>query len=288
MRKYIIHILIVSFVFISMSVIHSAEELQIAPRSSNSDLSVSQVSSMPNTSIHEKNDLEDNKWNWIHSKLSRWQPLSVFFSALAGIAIAFIAVFNEWLRKLVIHPKLDIEQGPFYPDAEIVPLTNDNGKFLANACYLEFSVKNKCVVAENVEVFVAKLEMEICGIFRRVDSFYSLNLRWRHYNTIYLPRISPETSRTCTLGRIVDPAGKHLVNDDYPSLKLPSSLSPFRLELAKAPNTRSDLLAPGKYLLYLEIGASNTRHITKRTIELEFGGKWSPKATNDMLSASII
>lgn len=56
MRKYIIHILIISFVFISMPVIHSAEEPRIALRSSYSDLSVSQVQSMPNISIREKND----------------------------------------------------------------------------------------------------------------------------------------------------------------------------------------------------------------------------------------
>ena len=56
MRKYIIHILIISFVFISMSVIHSAEGPHITLRSSYSDLSVSQVQSMPNISIREKND----------------------------------------------------------------------------------------------------------------------------------------------------------------------------------------------------------------------------------------
>ncbi|MGR3301478.1 MAG: Lcl C-terminal domain-containing protein [Candidatus Scalindua sp.] len=56
MRKHIIHILIISFVFISMPVIHSAEEPRIALRSSYSDLSVSQVQSMPNISIREKND----------------------------------------------------------------------------------------------------------------------------------------------------------------------------------------------------------------------------------------
>ena len=56
MRKYIIQILIISFVFISMPVIHSAEEPLITLRSSYSDLSVSQVQSMPNTSIREKND----------------------------------------------------------------------------------------------------------------------------------------------------------------------------------------------------------------------------------------
>ena len=57
MRKYLLHALIISFVFISMPVILSAEEPpHITLRSSYSDLSVSQVQSMPNISIREKND----------------------------------------------------------------------------------------------------------------------------------------------------------------------------------------------------------------------------------------
>ena len=56
MRKYLQHVLIISFAFISMPVIHSAEEPHIALRSFYGDLSVSQVQSMPNISIREKND----------------------------------------------------------------------------------------------------------------------------------------------------------------------------------------------------------------------------------------
>ncbi len=56
MRKYLLLALIIPFVFISMPVIQSAEESHITLRSSYSDLSVSQVQSMPNISIREKND----------------------------------------------------------------------------------------------------------------------------------------------------------------------------------------------------------------------------------------
>ena len=73
MRKYIIHILIISFVFISMPVIHSAEEPRITLRSSYSDLSVSQVQSMPNISIREKND-----WGFFgHSTINHRYDLKV-------------------------------------------------------------------------------------------------------------------------------------------------------------------------------------------------------------------
>jgi len=225
--------------------------------------------------------------DWLLCMLTKWQPLSIFISAIAAIAIAFIAIYQDKLRAYVFSPKLDLDQGPFYPDSVRVPLTDNADNFLANACYLQIRIKDKRATAEKVEVFVAKIEKEINGIFHRVDSFYPLNLKWRHYNTVFLDRLSPETSRDCTLGRIVEPANKQLVGDDHPSLNLSSNRSPFRLELATVPNTRSDLLAPGKYRLYLEIGASNARHPQKRTIELEFNGEWLQEM-KDMVVARTI
>ncbi len=66
MRKYLLHVLIISFVFISMPVIHSAEEPHITIRSSYRDLSVSQVQSMSNMSIRKKRD-----WGFVgHSTIS--------------------------------------------------------------------------------------------------------------------------------------------------------------------------------------------------------------------------
>ena len=57
MREYLLHALVISFVFISMPAILSTEEPpHIAFRSFHSDLSVSQVPSMANISIREKND----------------------------------------------------------------------------------------------------------------------------------------------------------------------------------------------------------------------------------------
>ncbi len=73
MRKYLLHALIISFVFISMPVIQSAEEPHITLRSSYSDLSVSQVQSMPNISIREKND-----WGFFgHSTINHRYGLKV-------------------------------------------------------------------------------------------------------------------------------------------------------------------------------------------------------------------
>jgi hypothetical protein len=158
---------------------------------------------------------------------------------------------------------------------------------LAEACYLQIPVKNNRATAEKVEVFVANIEKESGTKFHKVEGFYPLNLKWRHYDTVFLDRLSPKTSRDCTLGRIVDPNNKQRVGDDQPSFSLPPGLSPFRLELAVPPSTRSDLLAPGRYRIYLELGASNSRKLKRKTIELEFTGKWLPDP-KDMVVARVV
>jgi hypothetical protein len=72
-------------VFISMPVIHSAEESHIALRSFYSDLSVSQVQSMPNISIREKSD-----WAFYgHSTINHSYGLKVIIGANTGLPIDF-------------------------------------------------------------------------------------------------------------------------------------------------------------------------------------------------------
>ena len=56
MRKYLIHALIIPFVFLSLSFTHAEEESHIGLRSSYKKLSFSQVQSMPYISIREKKE----------------------------------------------------------------------------------------------------------------------------------------------------------------------------------------------------------------------------------------
>lgn len=159
-----------------------------------------------------------------------------------------------------------------------MPITHPTTKKVRTmACYLQIPVKNEGhAPAEMVEVFVAGVEKETDGIFRKIDSFYPLSLKWRHYNEPFMSRISPASVRDCTLGHLVEPQYKRRIYEPWLSLDLADDRSPFQLDLAVIPNTRTDLLLPGKYRLLLEIGASNTIRIKKRIVELEFSGKWLP------------
>jgi len=222
----------------------------------------------------------------IYSTMVKLEPIATFVLAIvtfllfiATFILALIALFQDRLRTIVFSPNLDLEPGHFYPDYNKVPITNTRtGEELTKACCLGIRVRNAGPSsAEKVEVFVAKLCREENGVFQKVAGFYPLNLTWRNYNTVFLDRILPNTSRECALGQIVNPNQKQKVGADHPSLGLPADRSPFQLTLSTIPNTRSDLLKPGKYHLFLEIGAANARHVKKRTVELEFTGEWLPE-----------
>lgn len=222
----------------------------------------------------------------IYSTMVKLEPIATFVLAIvtfllfiATFILALIALFQDRLRTIVFSANLDLEPGPFYPDYNKVPITNTRtGEELTKACCLGIRVRNSGPSsAEKVEVFVAKLCKEENGVFQKVVGFYPLNLMWRNYNTVFLDRILPNTSRECALGQIVNPNQKQKVGADHASLGLPADRSPFQLTLSTIPNTRSDLLKPGKYHLFLEIGAENARHVKKRTVELEFTGEWLPE-----------
>ena len=73
MRKYLLHVLIIPFVFLSMSFAHAEEEACIGLRSSYSKLSVSQVQSMSHVSMRKKED-----WGFFgHSTINHEYDLKI-------------------------------------------------------------------------------------------------------------------------------------------------------------------------------------------------------------------
>jgi hypothetical protein len=171
--------------------------------------------------------------NSLRKFFNDWQGLFFFFSALGTFILAFIAVFQDHLRDLFYSPKLDIELGPFYLGANQVPIRDKISKrFLANAYYLQIPVTNKGATAKEIEIFIKKIEKEVNSKFQVIESFSSMSLNWSHYDHPILHRIHKNSSRECTLGRIVDPKRKIIAGDSYEFLdqdNLDNNISPFRL-----------------------------------------------------------
>jgi hypothetical protein len=47
-------------------------------------------------------------------------------------------------------------------------------------------------------------------------------------------------------------------------------------------------LKPGKYRIFLEISAANTKKPKEKIIELKFSGEWSLKSTEEMAKVIVI
>jgi len=229
--------------------------------------------------------------NYLLPILDKWQSLSFFISAFGAIILAIVALFQDTLRAIVWRPKLELATENFYPDSEIVPLTR-GAERIAEAVYLQIPITNSGnATAEKVEVYLENVEREQNGAFHKISGLYPMDLRWRHTDRPFLERISPHTTRDCTVGFIVNPAnrnvfyGEDIINNFLRNL--PANCSPLNLVLDVIPNTRCDLLMPGKYHLYIEISASNIRQPNKRTIELDFTGEWL-ESVSDMIHARLL
>jgi len=215
----------------------------------------------------------------IHRILTERLVVASWITAIGTLILAGVAIWGKQIRRFLFCPKLDIEVGQFCADAVPVPITQDGRVLTKKACYFQIRIRNNGKsAAENVEVFVSQLQKQDSnGKFENVREFYPLNLKWRHWdNKVFLGRLSPSsTGRDCCLGRVVCPPDNRIKGiDDYDE-RFRDDEPLFRLELARIPNTRPDLLKHGIYHLRLEVSASNTRKVRRQTIELQFSNKWS-------------
>jgi hypothetical protein len=220
----------------------------------------------------------------------KWQPLFVAMSALAAIIVAIVASFQDRIRLLAYAPKLGANCGPLQPDSTLVPLTDSAGNICGRACFLGIPIQNTgCAPALEVEVFAARLETEKGLDFHAVDGLYPLNLTWRHHQPplTFLPRILRGPPRECAIGMIPCPNREKKPAEDASLRHDDPQVLQFQLALSSVPNTRCDLLTPGKYRLHLDIGAANARALARVIVEFDFSGKWADDP-RQMIQARVL
>jgi hypothetical protein len=126
--------------------------------------------------------------------------------------------------------------------------------------------------AEQVQVFASKLNRkQPDGTFAEVSSFLPMNLRWAHIDRPYLESLSPRMGQHCNVGYVADPNTRSVPAEFLPPVS--DDKTRLRLSLEVQPNTGSDLLEQGTYLLELKIAASNSEPVTM-SLELFVSGTW--------------
>ncbi len=211
--------------------------------------------------------------------------IATWVGAIATFLAVIVALFKEDIVRLWRAPKLTAKirlEAPDCHKTEMVIYDKNTGKTLdkLNCYYFRLWVENiGRERAEKVQIFISKvMKLHADGKYRVEKSFLPMNLKWSHSQLsafgpeIYAEGISPLMGKHCDLGHVIDPAHQVKVGENLTGVVPGETV--FVLDLEVAPNTRSHLLAPGKYRMDLRIAAGNLLPITKR-IELNLTGKWS-------------
>jgi hypothetical protein len=196
----------------------------------------------------------------------------------AVVVALFIAIFHERLRTLLWHPTLVISHENHPPDANLIPVKNEETGDMAECYYFRLRVYNEgSTSAEMVEVFVEEIHRQRAdGTFELWQDFIPLNLVWSHYNQAYFPRIPPHIYKHCDLGHIIEPSRRdRFPSEVHPRSNISQDKTMMCLGLITLPRSGSYLLVPGVYHLEVVAVAANA-DIVRRTVELKLTGNWYP------------
>ena len=180
-------------------------------------------------------------------------PAANWFVAISTLALAFVAVFQEWIKSLFFKPALDIDVRAERPFAEKTWFDANTEVY-----YFRLAVTNTGrKAAENVQVYAhAVRRKKLDRKYEAVDRFTPMAMRWTHKGVGTLPYLLPDMPPAyCDLGHISDPARK---GGTFESLDdVPADQTVFVLETEVNPKSKGNLLGPGEYYIYLKVAASN-------------------------------
>jgi hypothetical protein len=207
-----------------------------------------------------------------------------WFVAIGTIIIAIVAVFQDVIRNYFWRPELDVEFSMTHPDCHKTILTSGfpNNPIKMETYYFRLKIWNRGnKTAENVEVFAIKLEREqVTGRFEEDTDFVPSNFCWTYYEVnkpikpFFIPLISPETYKYCTLAKVIDPEKRMMSKVENTNWKgVPEKNTILSFETTFPTASLSFLHPPGKYRLYMVVAAANAKPIEK-VVEIDLKGEW--------------
>ena len=205
----------------------------------------------------------------------------VYTIVTAGILI--LAVFQDHLRRWFFRPRYEIsirDKPPWSataPDEYPLP---DGREAYVKGYFLRIRVVNTGGMAANdAEIFVNAIMQKnpVTETWETKEDFIGMNLVWayNHQVTAVLPEKIP---KFCDLGCIHDPSGRSHFPNIYPpdwQRGEKRDKTVFCLAVHHKAKSRSYLLkSPGRYRLWITLGASNSRSHEK-FIDFELSGEWA-------------
>ncbi len=222
-------------------------------------------------------------------EVSNWQ---MFFTG----GLFFVAAFGGRIRAFLFKPKLDFEIHVSPPDCHKVGVGLGGSDIRFFSYYFRIKVKNRGnMTAENVEVFADQLQKFDDNVYRKVDSFLPMNLKWSHTHETFVDKISRDMYRHCDFFHI------HEIRKDLISLykqhlkleyldKMNEGVGIISFDLIAQSFNKGHLIDPGKYRIRLSVAGSNAKSKSK-TYQIDYGGKWSTnecEIVGNMISISKV
>ena len=192
-----------------------------------------------------------------------------WFVAVGTLVLAFVAVFQEWLRRLVIRPVLQLDAKVARPDCH---KTKWNVGY--DVYYFRLRVENRGNdAARDVQVHLARVERQRRDKkYEPVERFEQMNLLWALIRLPTLPTLLPGMPpRFCDLAHITIPSGKRGMNEHLPGVGDDNAVLALDLEVATL--RKGNLLEEGIYRFGLKLAASN-HPVRDYTLEVDFKGVW--------------
>src|SRR6267142_2680479 len=218
--------------------------------------------------------------------------LPTWVTAIATLLLAALALFQDFLRRLVWKPKLELDIHPRPPDfhrtewahsilqsvydastKEVVQRTLQ----LSSPCYyFRIRVMNKgnCE-AKDVEIYAKDLQELVEGEFRSVPRFSPMDLLWADVRTPVLPILIPELPKLCDLAHMVAPSAKDYLDLDLQGVDKTKAI--LVLDLQVTPNSKGHLIGPGHYRLALALAAANATPC-EYVLDITVTGDWYDEA----------
>ncbi len=190
--------------------------------------------------------------------------ISAWATAGATFLLAFVAVFQDWIRAKLWKPKLEISYSPQPPDA--------HRTFLAGShvpCYfflLRVRNSGKCG-ATNVEVSARRLfKKHTDGTYARVSTFLPQNIMESFSGNAMIETVAPGLEKHFTIGHVLHPPYRVGQSD----LDLPGSAglndTVFSIGVLFPSNNKNHLLPPGDYAIEIVAGAANMAKTVTRVV----------------------
>jgi hypothetical protein len=224
----------------------------------------------------------------IQASTASASSLASWFSIGATFLAVVVALFKEEITRLWRRPQLTARIALRVPDCTKTPFFCTTGavkegtiyqKTFSFDCYyfrlwIENTGKQR---AERTQVYAGKLlKKHADGVFREVESFLPMNLRWAHSTDptkpIIFDDINPRMGKHCDLGRVLDPKARTEIGIDRLD-QVPPGRTILHLDVEVEPATGSHLLPPDVYQLQLRIAAANATPVDKH-LEITLAGNW--------------